>query len=84
MKRSQQTPSIEMIPIERITVINPRLRNKRLFKEIIANIAEVGLKKPVTVTRRDAPDGPRYDLVCGQGRVEAYTALVVRFTQSEG
>jgi len=75
MKRSQQTPSIEMIPIERITVINPRLRNKRLFKEIIANIAEVGLKKPVTVTRRDAPDGPRYDLVCGQGRVEAYAAL---------
>ena len=75
MKRSQDTPSIEMIPIERITVINPRLRNKRLFKEIIANIAEVGLKKPITVTRRDAPDGPRYDLVCGQGRVEAYAAL---------
>jgi ParB family transcriptional regulator, chromosome partitioning protein len=75
MKRSQETPSIEMIPIERITIINPRLRNKRLFKEIIANIAEVGLKKPVTVTRRDAPDGPRYDLVCGQGRVEAYAAL---------
>ena len=59
MKRSQDTPSIEMIPIERITVINPRLRNKRLFKEIIANIAEVGLKKPITVTRRDAPDAPR-------------------------
>jgi len=75
MKRSQDTPSIEMIPIERITVINPRLRNKRLFKEIIANIAEVGLKKPITVTRRDAPDGSRYDLVCGQGRVEAYAAL---------
>jgi ParB family chromosome partitioning protein len=75
MKRSQETPSIEMIPIERITVINPRLRNKRIFKEIIANIAEVGLKKPVTVTRRDVSDGPRYDLVCGQGRVEAYAAL---------
>lgn len=75
MKKSEETPTIEMIPIERITVINPRLRNKRIFKEIIANIAEVGLKKPVTVTRRDASDGPRYDLVCGQGRVEAYAAL---------
>jgi ParB family transcriptional regulator, chromosome partitioning protein len=75
MKRLQETPSIEMIPIERITIINPRLRNKRIFREIIANIAEVGLKKPVTVTRRDASDGPRYELVCGQGRVEACAAL---------
>jgi len=75
MKKSQGTPSVEVIPIERITVINPRVRNKRLFKEIITNIAEVGLKKPVTVTRRDGPDGPRYDLVCGQGRIEAYQAL---------
>jgi ParB family transcriptional regulator, chromosome partitioning protein len=75
MKKSQDVQSVEMIPLERITVINPRLRNKRLFKDIIANIAEVGLKRPITVTRRDAPDGPRYDLVCGQGRVEAYAAL---------
>jgi ParB family transcriptional regulator, chromosome partitioning protein len=75
MKKSQEVQSVEMIPLERITVINPRLRNKRLFNEIIANIAEVGLKRPITVTRRNAPDGPRYDLVCGQGRVEAYAAL---------
>ncbi len=75
MKKSQDVQSVEMIPLDRITVINPRLRNKRLFKDIIANIAEVGLKRPITVTRRDVPDGPRYDLVCGQGRVEAYAAL---------
>jgi ParB family chromosome partitioning protein len=64
-----------MIPVERITVINPRVRNKRIFKEIVANIAELGLKRPITVSRRDDPDGPRYDLVCGQGRLEAYQAL---------
>jgi ParB family chromosome partitioning protein len=64
-----------MIRVERITVINPRVRNKRIFKEIVANIAELGLKRPITVTRRDDPDGPRYDLVCGQGRLEAYQAL---------
>ena len=46
-----------MIPIERITVVNPRARNKKIFKEIISNIAEIGLKKPITVTRRDEPDG---------------------------
>jgi ParB family chromosome partitioning protein len=64
-----------MIPIERITVINPRVRNKRIFKEIVSNIAELGLKRPITVTRRDDADGPRYALVCGQGRLEAYQAL---------
>ena len=73
MKNEAQ--SVEMIPVDRVIVINPRVRNKRIFKEIIANIAEIGLKKPITVTRRDGPDGLRYDLVCGQGRLEAYQAL---------
>jgi len=75
MKTSHEAQAVEMIPLERITVINPRVRNKKIFREIIANIAEVGLKKPITVTRRDEPDGPRYDLVCGQGRLEAYQVL---------
>ncbi|MBS3927836.1 MAG: ParB N-terminal domain-containing protein [Sphingomonadales bacterium] len=66
---------IEWIPIERITVVNPRLRNKRVFREIVANIAQIGLKRPVTVTRRAEADGPFYDLVCGQGRLEAYQEL---------
>ena len=67
--------AVELIPIERITVINPRVRNKKIFKEIVENIAEIGLKRPITVTRRDDADGPRYALVCGQGRLEAYQAL---------
>src|SRR5580704_471053 len=75
MKRQQQGHAVEMIPIERITVINPRVRNKKIFKEIVANIAEIGLKTPITVARRDHLDGPRYDVVCGQGRLEAYQML---------
>jgi len=67
--------NVEMIPIARITVINPRVRNQRIFKEIVDSIAEVGLKKPITVTRHEDADGPRYDLVCGQGRLEAFQAL---------
>jgi ParB family transcriptional regulator, chromosome partitioning protein len=66
---------VEMIPIERITVINPRLRNKKIFKSIVDNIAKVGLKRPITVTRRVEADGPYYDLVCGQGRLEAFQEL---------
>src|SRR3982074_1903697 len=75
MKRSHEAQAVEMIPVERITVINPRVRNKKIFKEIISNIAEIGLKKPITVTRRDDSDGVRYDLVCGPGRWAAYQAL---------
>jgi ParB family chromosome partitioning protein len=75
MTKPHEAQSVEMIPVERITVINPRLRNKKIFKEIISNISEIGLKRPITVARRDDPDGPRYDLVCGQGRLEAYQAL---------
>jgi ParB family chromosome partitioning protein len=66
---------VEMIPIDRITVVNPRARNQRVFNEIIENIAQVGLKRPITVTRRAEADGPFYDLVCGQGRLEACKAL---------
>lgn len=66
---------VEMIPIDRITVLNPRVRNKRCFKEIVDNIAQIGLKRPITVTRRAEAGGPFYDLVCGQGRLEAYKAL---------
>jgi len=72
---SSDAETIEIIPIERIAVINPRVRNKTKFKEIVSNIAEIGLKRPITVTRRQNEDGPRYALVCGQGRLEAYQAL---------
>lgn len=70
---SLDIPNIELIPINLITVVNPRVRNKKIFKEIVANISELGLKRPVTVVRRE--HGSRYDLICGQGRLEAYQAL---------
>ncbi len=66
---------VEMIPISRITVVNPRERNKKHFREIISNIGQVGLKRPITVTRRIEAGGLFYDLVCGQGRLEAFKAL---------
>ena len=75
MSNSRGVHRVELIPTDRIVVVNPRVRNKKTFKEIVTNIAELGLKKPITVARRSAVDGPRYDLVCGQGRLEAYLAL---------
>jgi ParB family chromosome partitioning protein len=66
---------VELIPIERIALVSPRVRNRKIFKEIVANIAEIGLKRPITVARRTGQEGHRYDLVCGQGRLEAYRTL---------
>ena len=72
----ESNQTVQMIPVAKITVVNPRARNRKIFKEIIANIAQVGLKKPITVTKHTDPDGEfRYDLVCGQGRLEAFKAL---------
>ncbi len=65
---------VQMIPIREIRLINPRVRSKVKFREIVGNIAKIGLKRPITVSRRaEGEDG--YDLVCGQGRLEAYLAL---------
>jgi ParB family chromosome partitioning protein len=65
---------IRVIQIGSITVMNPRSRNGRVFNELVKSISLVGLKKPVTVTQR--PGEPAtYDLVCGQGRVEAFMQL---------
>lgn len=75
MTQARPAQRIEWIPLDRITVVNPRIRNKRVFRDIVENIAQIGLKRPITVTRRIEADGPFYDLVCGQGRLEAYQAL---------
>jgi ParB family chromosome partitioning protein len=74
---NERSPTIEMIPIEQIAVVNPRGRGKVKFKQIVDNIATLGLKKPITVTpRRNRNGGPQqYELVCGQGRLEAFQAL---------
>ena len=68
---------IIMIPIERIRVLNPRPRDKKKFEQIIQSIKNLGLKKPIQVSLRSAEEEtePGYDLVCGQGRMEAFLAL---------
>jgi ParB family transcriptional regulator, chromosome partitioning protein len=66
---------VEMVPIAHINILNPRGRNKRQHREIVDNIEAVGLKRPITVSRRKGPGPIRYDLVCGEGRVEAFRML---------
>lgn len=66
-------PEIRMVAVDAITVLNPRARNKRSFQELVTSISHLGLKKPITVSQR--PGRQRFDLVCGQGRLEAFIAL---------
>lgn len=65
-----------MVDVVAIDVLNPRERNDKTFDEIVVNIKRVGLKKPITVTPREAPNGQaRFLLVCGEGRLKAFKAL---------
>ena len=69
---TDKSPTIRMVSVQEIAILNPRARNKKVFNELVASIAILGLKKPITVSKRR--DGA-YDLVCGQGRLEAFIAL---------
>jgi ParB family chromosome partitioning protein len=66
---------VQSVPIALIDVINPRVRNRKVFREMLDSIAAVGLKRPITVAMRQGPQGLRYDLICGQGRLEAFREL---------
>ena len=72
---------IEMIPVTQIRVANPRVRNRAVWLAIVASIRAVGLKKPISVSRRAEPDadGNFFDLICGQGRLEAFIELKEEF-----
>lgn len=68
---------ITMIPIERIHILNPRHRDPKKFQLIVQSIKNLGLKKPIQVRPRASHEGGEqdYDLVYGQGRIEAFVAL---------
>ena len=73
---ASQKYNVNLIQIDRIRVLNPRDRNLPKFREIVDSISHVGLKRPITVNRAPATKGiEQYDLVCGQGRLEAFKIL---------
>lgn len=73
MTKAKRMAPIKMIPIDRINILNPRVRNKKIFDEITHNIVQVGLKRPITVTACHSKQMDKdYDLICGQGRLEAF------------
>lgn len=68
---------IQLIPIDRIRIVNPRFRDKKKFAKVLDSIRNIGLKKPIQVSPRPASTKEEggYNLICGQGRIEAFQAL---------
>ena len=76
MIKEHPSCDLQMIPIDKIDVLNPRERNGRIFDDIVGNIKEIGLKKPITVTPRKDLDGKeKFLLICGEGRLKAFKSL---------
>lgn len=74
--RQDRSTRIEQVRIEDVNILNPRVRNQKKFMDMTGNIANVGLKRPITITpsKPKVSHGKPYELVCGQGRIEAFLA----------
>ena len=92
MNSEEASESVELIAIDHIRILNPRARNRRIHLEIVRSIESIGLKRPITVCRTEETSlSGTYDLVCGQGRLEAFVmlgqkeipALVISATERE-
>ena len=64
-----------MIPVDKIVVLNPRNRDKQQFAMNVRSIAELGQLKPIVVSARNLNKTGLYELVCGQGRLQAHQQL---------
>jgi len=75
MSKDKRSSEVKLIPIDKINILNPRVRNQKVFLDIATNMTRVGMKRPITVTpRKSGAEGKDYDLICGQGRIEAFMA----------
>ncbi len=65
----------EMIPLDKIVVLNSRNRERTQFEENVRSIEAVGLRQPIRVNRRNFAKTQCYELICGEGRYLAYKKL---------
>ena len=64
-----------MIPVDKIIVLNPRNRDRQQFAMNVRSIADIGQLKPIVVSARNLEKTGNYELVCGQGRLQAHQQL---------
>lgn len=73
--RSMAERDYRMVPIDKIRVVHSRGRDKKQFAENVRSIGQLGLYKPILVNKRHLDATGMYDLICGEGRLLAYTKL---------
>ena len=74
--KPRHDPKVHLVPLDKIKVLNERRRGKTRFSQIVTNIANVGLKRPIIASKRKDKDGGMiYHTACGQGRYESFKAL---------
>ena len=56
----------EMIPVDKIKVINPRNREAEQFEMNVESIDHVGLMKPIRVNDKFLERSGLYELICGR------------------
>lgn len=61
------------VPVVAVKVPNSRKNGKNRSAKLVRSIRNVGLKKPITVSHRGKSNS--YELVCGEGRLDAYSQL---------
>ena len=72
-----------LIPVDEIYVVNPRKREQKQFQENVRSIGALGLIKPIRVNRRRYAETGKYELICGQGRLEAHIQLGISDIKAE-
>ena len=65
----------EMVPLDKIKVVNSRLRDEKQFQMNVQSIDAVGLFKPILVNDKFLPSTEFYELICGEGRLLAHGQL---------
>ena len=64
-----------MVPVEKIKVINPRMRDEEQFKMNVQSIENNGMLMPIRVNDRFLEKTGLYELICGEGRLIAHQRL---------
>ena len=70
MKRNR---AIVAVPVAAVKVPNSRMSGRNRSTRLTESIQKLGLKRPITVSRRGNDNA--YELVCGEGRLDAFTNL---------
>ncbi len=65
----------EMVPVDKVKVINSRRRDEVQFQMNVQSIDAVGLLKPILVNDNFLGSTGVYELVCGEGRLTAHKRL---------